>query len=127
MSKNDTNVADFIGGCNAGILKQQIAAALSEAAMHQISHAKGSQKASITLTLTMAQLGANDQVMISHKLSTKYPTKDGDKIENSTTLTSFFVGKGGQLTINPPVEEESGQYQLDREIEGISRVSQLHN
>ena len=60
-------------------------------------------------------MGDNDQVIVSHKLSTSNPTKRGKKAEEDITDTAFFVGKGGVLTINPPKEEASGQFSLEHE------------
>lgn len=37
MSDRKTNVADFIGECNAGILQEKLALALSDAAMAQLN------------------------------------------------------------------------------------------
>lgn len=60
-------------------------------------------------------MGDNDQVIVSHKLSTSNPTKRGKKFEEDITDTAFFVGKGGKLTINAPEEDDSGQFNLTHE------------
>jgi hypothetical protein len=54
-------------------------------------------------------------------LSSSLPTKRGKKAEEDVTETAFFVGKGGQLTINQPAEEESGQFGLTHEIDGLDK------
>jgi hypothetical protein len=115
MSDKKTNVADFIGECNAGILIEKLSHSLSDAAMSQLNHGIGSKKAKVTLEFTFQQMGDNDQVIVSHKLTTSNPTKRGKKFEEDVTDTAFFVGKGGALTINPPVENESGQFNLHQE------------
>lgn len=38
MADRKTNVADFIGECNAGIMIEKLALALSDAALAQITH-----------------------------------------------------------------------------------------
>lgn len=110
-----TNVIDFIGECNAGALIEKLSIALSDAALAQINHGLGGKKAKISLEFTFQQMGDNDQVIVSHKLATVKPTKRGKKSEEDITDTAFFVGKGGQLTINQPVEEEGGQFGLNQE------------
>lgn len=69
-NKRETNVADFIGECNAGILKDKLALALSDAAMAQLNHGIGSKKAKVSVEFTFQQMGDNEQVIISHKLTT---------------------------------------------------------
>lgn len=114
-NKRETNVADFIGECNAGILIAKLALALSDAAMSQLNHGIGSKKAKVSVEFTFQQMGDNDQVIVSHKLTTSNPTKRGKKFEEDVTDTAFFVGKGGQLTINQPEEDEGGQFNLKHE------------
>lgn len=114
-NQRETNVADFIGECNAGILKDKLALALSDAAMAQLNHGIGSKKAKVSLEFTFQQMGDNEQVIVSHKLSTSNPTKRGKKFEEDITDTAFFVGKGGQLTINQPKEDDNGQFALNAE------------
>lgn len=115
MTDRRTNVPEFIGECNAGMLIEKLAMALSDAALAQITHGLGSKKAKVSLEFTFQQMGDNDQVIVSHKLSTSNPTKRGKKFEEDITDTAFFVGKGGVLTINQPKEEESGQFTLSPE------------
>lgn len=114
-NQRETNVADFIGECNAGTLMDKLALALSDAAMSQINHGIGSKKAKVSLEFTFQQMGDNEQVIVSHKLSTSNPTKRGKKFEEDVTDTAFFVGKGGQLTINQPQEDDNGQFSLNQE------------
>jgi hypothetical protein len=114
-NQRETNVSDFIGECNAGILNDKLALALSDAAMSQLNHGIGSKKAKVTIEFTFQQMGDNEQVIVSHKLSTSNPTKRGKKFEEDVTDTAFFVGKGGQLTINQPKEDDNGQFALDAE------------
>lgn len=130
MSDRKTNVADFIGECNAGILQEKLALALSDAAMAQLNHGVGSKKAKVSLEFTFQQMGDNDQVIVNHKLTTSNPTKRGKKYEEDMTDTAFFVGKGGVLTIEPPKEDDSGQFnlqheQIDRETGEIKHHSSV--
>lgn len=114
-NQRETNVADFIGECNAGILTDKLALALSDAAMSQLNHGIGSKKAKVSIEFTFQQMGDNEQVIVSHKLTTSNPTKRGKKFEEDITDTVFFVGKGGQLTIDQPKEDDNGQFSLNHE------------
>jgi len=110
----------------------KLAVSLSAAALSQITHGIGSKKAKVSIEFTFQQMGDNDQVIVSHKLSTSNPTKRGKKFEEDITDTAFFVGKGGELTINQPKEEESGQFTLnsdnvDRITGEITNVRRLSN
>lgn len=122
-NERETNVEEFIGELNAGMLRDKIAIALSNAAMAQVNHGIGSKVAKVSLEFTLRQMGDNDQVVVSAKMSTSTPTKRGKKTEEDITDTAFFVGKGGQLTINPPKEEESGQFSLQSENDGVEASS----
>lgn len=135
MTDRKTNVADFIGECNAGILIDKLSFALSSAAVSQVNFGGSNKKAKVTLEFSFQQMGDNDQVIVSHKLATSNPTKRGKKFEEDVTDTAFFVGKGGKLTINPPQEEDSGQFALagesvDKEtgeVSSFSNVRRLSN
>lgn len=116
MSNNRaTNVPDFLGELNAGVLQEKLSIALSDAALAQINNGTGGKKATVGLTFTFQQMGDNDQVIISHKLTQSLPTKRGKKSEEDTTDTAMFVGKGGKMSISPPKEDEQGQYNLQHE------------
>lgn len=116
MSK--TIIEDFIGECNAGLVKEKLEHALSDAALAQLLHGAGNKKAKVGVEFSFQQIGDNDQVQVSAKIATTIPTKRGKKAEEDVTDTAFFVGKGGVLSINPPKEEASGQYQLDQQQDG---------
>lgn len=118
VPKSRTNVNDFVGELNAGILINQLGDTLSEAALATILHGKGNKKGKVTLEFSFTQIGENDQVIISAKLSKSIPTQRGKKSEEGVTDTPMFVGKGGVLTIDAPEVEESGQYSLHRQQDG---------
>lgn len=120
-----TDVAEFIGECNAGILIEKIGIALSDAALAQVTHGIGSKKAKVNLEFTFQQMGDNEQVIVSHKLTTSNPTKRGKKYEEDVTETAFHVGKGGKLTINAPEEDDNGQFNLQPEQDGQQKVRSI--
>lgn len=110
LMKHATNVDDFVSEMHAGTFKDKLALTLSQAAQGVITNAGAHcKKAKVTIEFNISQIGDMDQVVVSHKLGSIIPTKRGKKMEEDTTETPFFVGKGGQMTINPPKEEESGQ------------------
>ncbi len=114
MSSTKTNVEDFMGELGAGAFTQKLAHILSEAALNQVLHGQGNKKSKINIEFSFQQMGDNDQVIISHKLSKSLPTRRGKKMEEDTTETVFFVGKGGVMTIDPPKEEFDGQFTLEQ-------------
>lgn len=107
-----TDVNDFISELGAGAFTQKLSLILSEAALNQILHGQGNKKSKINIEFSFQQMGDNEQVIISHKLSKSLPTKRGKKGEEDTTESVFFVGKGGVMTIEPPKEEDCGQFNL---------------
>lgn len=114
----ETNVTDFIDELGAGVFKEKLAYALSECAQGTIIHGKGSKKGKVTIELTLAQIGDQDQVMVSHKMSYTTPTKRGKKSEEDTTQTPMFVGRGGAMSVSPPREDLKGQFQLQHDADG---------
>ena len=122
---NNTNVPDFLGELNAGILIEQLAIMLSEAGLASVINGSGNKKAKVSLEFSFQQLGENDQVVIEAKLSKSLPTKRGKKSEENSTDTPFFVGKGGKLTIDAPKESLTGQFNLQHEQELPGKVRSI--
>ena len=121
----ETDVKELMESLNAGVFNQKLGLILSDTALGVI-HFGGQKrmKGKVIIELSMEQVGENDQVIISHKLSNATPTKRGKKMEEDTTETPFFVGKGGKLTLTPPEETDGGQYQLGQEKDGkVSNIT----
>jgi len=114
MSDSKTNVVDFMGELGAGNFVTKLAYILSEAAQNQLIYGQGNRKSKINIEFSFQQMGDNNQVIISHKLSHSLPTKRGKKGEEDTTETAFYVGKRGVMTIEPPKEDDSGQFNLQQ-------------
>lgn len=112
MSNTKTNVNNFIGELGAGAFALKLAYILSEAALNQMNFGQGNKKSKVNIEFSFQQMGDNEQVIISHKLSKSLPTKRGKKTEEDTTESVFFVGKGGVMTIEPPKEDNNGQFGL---------------
>lgn len=103
-----------MGELGAGNFAAKLAYILSEAAQSQLLYGQGNKKSKINLEFSFQQMGDNDQVIISHKLSKSLPTNRGKKSEEDTTETVFFVGKQGVMTIDPPKEDDNGQFNLQQ-------------
>jgi hypothetical protein len=121
-----TNVNDFLGELNAGILISQLGLTLSEAALATVLHGKGNKKGKVTLELSFSQIGENDQVVVSTKLSKSVPTQRGKKSEENVTDTPMFVGKGGVLTIDAPKIDDSGQFNLQHQQDNV-KIRSIHS
>lgn len=118
----DTNVKDFIDELGAGVFAAQLAHLLSEVSLGTVTHGSRQKRGKITIELSFQQLAENQQLIVTHKLSNSTPTNRGKKSEETASETAFFMGKGGVLTITPPKEEESGQFQLKKERDGVVRI-----
>ena len=118
---SDTDVVDFIDELGAGVFKEKLAHILSDVAQGVVLHGGKNKKGKVVIELTLQQVGDNEQVMIGHGLKHVTPTRRGKRSEEDVSHTSMFVGKGGEMTINPPKEDNNGQFSLDHE-NGISRI-----
>ena len=114
----DTNVDDFIGELGAGVIKEKIAHVLSEAALATVLHGGKSKKGKVGLEFSFSQVGDNDQIIVSTKISQSIPTKRGKMTMEDATDTPMFVGKGGVISANAPREELRDQFGLVAEIDG---------
>lgn len=118
----ETNVDDFISELGAGIFKEKLAHALSQAGLSAVNHGDGKRKPKVTIEFTLEKIGDNEQVIISHKLAYSTPTKRGKRSEEDTTETPMFVGKGGVLSINQPREDDNGQFSLAKNEDPVRRI-----
>lgn len=107
-----TNVNDFMDELGAGVFTEKLAHSLSEAALGTVLHGTKARKGKVTIEISFEQMGDNDQVIVSHKLAQSVPTKRGKRTEEDTTESAMFVGKGGVLSVNPPREDQRGQFNL---------------
>lgn len=122
---NKTNLEDFFSELGAGAFKEKLALALSEAALGVVINGMGTKKSKVTIDFTISQIGENDQVIITHKLTKSIPTKRGKKMEENITETPMFVGKGGVLTIDIPRESMTGQFGLDVQHDGVKETETI--
>ncbi len=107
-----TDVDALFSELGAGLVKEKLSVLLSDVALGTVLHGIGNMKGKLSIEFTFTQVGENDQVILSHKISHSTPTKRGKRSEEDLTQTPFFVGKGGQLTIDQPKEGNDGQFSL---------------
>lgn len=120
-----TKVDDFLSELSAGTLKEKLGLILSKAAEGATVHGK---KASVSIAFSIQPIGEGEQVIISAKLSNSVPTKRGKSTEDDTTDTPMFVGKGGEITIDQPREDDNGQFALaDKNQKPLNKISQINN
>ena len=117
MSIKPTDVNDFFDELGAGVFKQKLAHVLSEVAAGVIAYGGGKRKGKVTIELSIAQLGENEQLLINQKLAFELPLKRGKRMETDVTDSAFFVGIGGEITATEPREENSGQFNLVHSID----------
>ena len=108
-----TDVIQFIGDLEGGVLEQKLGHILSEVTSGVIDHNKTGK---ITLDMTIKRIGNSYQVEIAHKLSYKKPTANGDASENNLTATPMYAGSGGKLTLFP-----EGQSQMFDKTGAVNR------
>lgn len=109
MSSTQTNVDEFLESLNAGNFKEKLGVILSAAALGTVLHGDKNKKGKVSIELNLNKVGENGQLIVTHKLSSSIPTKRGKKIEEDTTETPQFVGRGGKMTEEPPEESINGQ------------------
>lgn len=99
MSENrNTPLDEFLSDLDAGILEQQLSAALSDVAEAVIFTGKAGK---ISVTFNVAQIKNFDQVEIKHSLNISKPTTRGKQSEEVAGETPMYVHKGGVLKHYP--------------------------
>lgn len=102
-----TDFALLLDDLDAGVFKQKIGRALSDAAAGVVATGK---KGKVTITLDLAQIADSRQVDVSHKIAHVAPTAKGKFSEENTTKTPLYVGKGGKLSLFP---ESQHKFEFD--------------
>lgn len=99
-----TDVNALLDDLDAGVFREKLGRALSDAAAGVIQTGKAGK---VTITLDLKQIAESSQVDCSHKLSYTVPTAKGKRSEENTTKTPLYVGRGGKLTLFP---ENQGKF-----------------
>lgn len=104
-----TDFVDLIGELNAGVLLQQLNAALSDVALGTVLYGDKGKSGEVTLKLKLSRIGESSQVSMKHSLSFSKPTTRGKASEEATTETPLYVHRGGKLAVMP---EDQGKFEF---------------
>ena len=106
MSK-PPDVKEFIGSLGAGVTEQIISKVLSDAAV-AVLVLDGKKTADVKLELKLTKMSEDSDVgvKVDAKVSYKIPTKRGDKTENETRESVFFLDPQKGLVDTPPKRKE---------------------
>lgn len=109
MSKN-TNVPDFVSSLGGGVTEQILGKVLTDGALAVLT-LDGKKTAKITLELSITKMSEDSDVgvKVDAKLTHKLPTKRGDKSENETRESVFFLDTQKGLVDTPPKRKEEHQ------------------
>lgn len=89
-----TNVQEFLGNLEGGVLDEALANILSDVAF-AVRNSDSRIKGRVNLSLSFERFG-DDQVMITHKLDFRKPTNKGSIQEDRESQTPMFVNKGDE-------------------------------
>lgn len=96
-----TDVKAFIADLGGGVLEQQLAHLVSEAALGTSAHGAHGKNGKVTLTLEFERAGDSDQLMIKYTASNKTPTMRGERTDKTSGSTPMYVNGTGQVTLHP--------------------------
>ena len=119
VESSATDLEHFFSELGGGVFAEQLGLILSHAALKTCISNDKKKTGKINLEFNIKCINADKfQVVISHKLASSVPTKNGKKMEEETTETHFFVGRNGKLSINQPQEDGGGQFGLITQEDG---------
>lgn len=104
-----TDVNALLDDLDAGVFREKIARAISDAAAGVVQTGKAGK---VTITLDLKQIADSSQVDCAHKLAYVVPTSKGKRSEENTTKTPLYVGRGGKLTLFP---ENQGKFDFSEQ------------
>lgn len=110
-----TDINALLDDLDAGIFREKLARALSDAAAGCVQHGKAAE---VTVKFSLKQIADSSQVDCAHRLSYVVPTAKGKRSEENTTKTPLYVGRGGKLTLFP---ESQGKFDFQPEGQGTTQ------
>lgn len=118
LERTTTDINELLSNFNAGILKDQLEAVISEVARGVINYG-GQKKGRVAVEFKFDRYGSNEsQIEIAAIIKKEKPTKYGKQTEDVGSEQVFWVGRGGKVTFEQPKEDLNGQYALDQEQDG---------
>lgn len=106
LPNRGTNIEDFLDSLDGGTFKGILARALSDAALHVVTHGDKGKKGKVSVEFDLARIGESLQVQVTHQIKMAMPTARGKKTEEAKTSTPFHVGRSGRLTLLPEVNND---------------------
>src|SRR5512138_3809285 len=92
---------ETLGELDAGVFASKLSRAVADTALGVMTNGDKGKKGKVTITLEFSRIGESSQVNVDHTLVYSKPTKRGKSSEEDTTQTTFYVGRGGHLSIVP--------------------------
>jgi hypothetical protein len=99
-----TDIPQFINDLDAGIIEEQLANIISEAAaaVINISEHRPKVTSKVTLDLKFSRNGnAANQILVAATLDYKIPKMHGSASEDRTKVIPMYVNEGGRVTLFP--------------------------
>ena len=92
-----SEVADFFGELGAGVFEEKLTRSLKETALACMVNNKTGE---ISLKFKISPINQS-QAKITHLITTKAPTLNGEKAEKNSTETHMYVNTGGKMSLFP--------------------------
>ena len=99
----NATLEEILGELEAGVFVTKIENALRRVSEGVINTGK---QGIVQITLTLDQLSDSDLVNVKHALKHTKPTANGKATEENTLTTMMYVGKGGNLSISPQMQND---------------------
>ena len=97
-----TELSRFFGDLGAGKFEQQLAHALSLAALGTVAHGK---VGTVTVKINLKRVSVDSrQVGITHQVVMAQPTERGKKVEDYEMQTQMYVNRGGDMSVFPETQ-----------------------
>lgn len=93
------NVLDDLDG---GTFTQKVQRAISQVALGTVNSRK---VGTVTITLTMKQIGDSNQVNMTHAIKHTVPTPKGKVMEENASQTALYVAGNGKMTLFPDTQQ----------------------
>lgn len=93
-----TDVSNFLGDLDAGLVEQALSKVLSETAGAVIDFNKVGK---VDVSFTLKRNATTQQINVHHKIQFKRPTSKGNKSETLEGVTPMYVGERGRMTLMP--------------------------
>ena len=92
-----SEIEEFISELGAGVFEEKLTRSIKDTALACMANNKTGE---ISLKFKITPINQS-QAKITHLITTKAPTLNGEKTEKNSTDTHMFVGKGGKMSLFP--------------------------